>query len=92
VLDSLEDPGGSSVDAAGGCSPFDPLLYYWLPWSDVYHVVLGGRLAMCGLMVKPGRDGNPHGWRLTPYRPKGHRICYVCLYARESCPWILRRG
>jgi len=91
MLESPDDRGGSSMDAAGGCPWPGPVLCYWLPWSRVYHVVLGGRLTMCGLMVKPGRDGNPHGWRLTTYRPLRHRICYRCLYARESCPWMLRR-
>jgi len=75
-----------------GCPVCGPLLYYWLPRSEVYHVVLGGRLTMCGLMVKAARGDHRHGWCLTTYRPLGHRICYRCLYARESCPWILRRS
>jgi len=69
----------------------DPVRYYWLPWSKVYHVVLGGRLAMCGMMVKPEPDGDRQGWQLTAFRPRGHRVCFACLYARETWPWMLRR-
>lgn len=59
----------------------DPLRYYWLPGSRVHHVVVeGSRLTMCGRMVRPSG-------RLTTYRPKGYRVCYNCLYVRDSDPF-----
>lgn len=62
----------------------DPVSYYWREHLRVYHVVLGGSLTVCGLAVEAGSSGGRKRWRLTTFRPKRHRICYNCLYERDT--------